>query len=155
MTLDVKRHLTFAYSRVSMSVVSRKRASQSYELSYRVQRAFGARLQQIRKRRGSLQKILADHLGLSRTSVSNIERGTHRVFLDQVYVAAYALGVDVSELLPPISNIFATPGIHTASDDPLPADAAARADRIAKTVQRELVNTAVQALRSRKGRKAL
>lgn len=52
------------------------------------------------------QDQLATALDVTRTSVSNIERGKHRVFLDQVYLAARALGVPVTDLLPPMEAIF-------------------------------------------------
>lgn len=108
-------------------------------MSRRVQRAFGARLQDVRRRKAALQKILAGQLGLSRTSISNIERGTHRIFLDQVYAAAKALDVDVTELLPPLSEIYNPTDIHTASDDPLSHTAAASAREVVRTVQEGLV----------------
>jgi transcriptional regulator with XRE-family HTH domain len=106
-------------------------------MSRRVQRAFGARLKDVRRGR-TLQKNLADQLGLSRTSISNIERGTHRIFLDQVYAAAHALGVELIELLPPVSDIYSAVKIHTASDDPLPDLATARAIEVARNVQENL-----------------
>ena len=110
-------------------------------MSRRVQRAFGTRLKDARRRKSALQKILAGELGLSRTSISNIERGTHRIFLDQVYAAAKALDVDVVELLPPLSEIYNPTEIHTASDDPLSHVAAARAREVVRTVQEGLVRS--------------
>jgi transcriptional regulator with XRE-family HTH domain len=120
--------------------VARKRDGNSYAVSQRLQRAFGKKLQEVRERKGALQKVLADELGLSRTSVSNIERGTHRVFLDQVYGAARALGVDVATLLPSISDIYTEAPIHTPSDDPLPDAAAVQARDVARTVQMDFGN---------------
>jgi len=120
-----------------MRSVSRRRDDQSYELARRIQRAFGVRLQTARARKGSLQKVLAGHLNLSRTSISNIERGTHRVFLDQVYAAAYALGVEVTDLVPTVAEIYASERVHTASDNPLPEKVAREADHVAKTIQLE------------------
>jgi transcriptional regulator with XRE-family HTH domain len=120
---------------VKIPSLSQKRPDRSYETSRRVQRAFGARLKSVREAKGELQKLLGDQLCLSRTSVSNIERGTHRVFLDQAYTAAHALGVEISELLPPVSEVFAEIAVHTASDDPLPASAADNAREIARSIQ--------------------
>lgn len=82
-----------------------------------MQRFFGSRLQAVR--RGGLQQrvtqdALAEALEVSRTSVSNIERGRHRVFLDQVYAAAHALGVEVTELLPTMEEVFPDAAISTA-----------------------------------------
>lgn len=130
-----------------MLPLSQRRPARSYEASRRVQRAFGARLKQVREAKGGLQKVLADHLCLSRTSVSNIERGTHRVFLDQVYTAAHALGVEVTDLLPSTTEVFAEVEVHTASDDPLSASAATNALEIARTIQSGLIE-------SRPGRRA-
>ena len=78
-------------------------------MSLRVQLAFGARLRAVRKRNAERrinQDDLAGALEVTRTSVSNIERGRHRIFLDQVYVAAKQLGVEVAELLPTMDEVF-------------------------------------------------
>ena len=135
--------------------MSQKRPDGSYEVSRRVQREFGMRLQEVRRRKSGLQKILAGQLGLSRTSISNIERGTHRVFLDQVYAAAHALGVEVMELLPPVSEVYTPPEIHTVSDDPLSDMTAARAMEVARTIQDGFVKRTVRDKRimAAKGRK--
>ena len=132
--------------------MSQKRPDGSYEVSRRVQRAFGTRLKEARRGK-SLQKNLAEQLGLSRTSISNIERGTHRVFLDQVYAAAHALGVEVADLLPPVSEIYSSVEVHTASDDPLSGQAVARAVAIARTVQEDLVKGARDKAAARKRRR--
>lgn len=57
------------------------------------------------------------------------------MFLDQAYTAAHALGVEITELLPPVSEVFAEISVHTASDDPLPASAANNAREIARSIQ--------------------
>lgn len=88
-------------------------------VSKRIQRAVGDRLQAARRSRNQKQNNLAVELGISRTSVSNIERGRHRIFLDQVYIAAKALGVELSDLLPPVDDIYPSQEVRTASDDPL------------------------------------
>ena len=78
-------------------------------MSLRVQAAFGVRLKAARKRNAERrinQDDLASALEVTRTSVSNIERGRHRVFLDQVYVAAKQLGVEVADLLPAMDEVF-------------------------------------------------
>lgn len=122
-----------------MRLLSQRRPDRSYETSRRIQRAFGMRLKQAREAKGGLQKILADQLGLSRTSISNIERGTHRVFLDQVYAAAHALRVEVTDLLPPVSEVYAEFGVHAASDDPLPDAAAVNAREVARSIQMGII----------------
>ena len=112
-----------------------KRNSASYGISQRLQRAFGKKLQEARERKGTLQKVLAAELSLSRTSISNIERGTHRIFLDQVYAAAHALGVEPVALLPLIADVYDHMPIHTPPDDPLSNAAAVQARDVARTVQ--------------------
>jgi DNA-binding XRE family transcriptional regulator len=64
------------------------------------QREFGRRLGKLRKRKGQKQLALGHQLGLSRTSISNIERGEQRVSLELVYQVAHLLGVSPQELLP-------------------------------------------------------
>lgn len=86
-------------------------------LSKRVQVAFGRRLRAGRKnaRQGRVhQQALAVALSISRTSVSNLERGRHRVFLDQVYAAANALGLGIEELLPPPNEVFPSSPVITS-----------------------------------------
>jgi transcriptional regulator with XRE-family HTH domain len=115
--------------------VAQKRDSASYAVSQRLQRAFGKKLQEARDRKGTLQKVLAAELGLSRTSISNIERGTQRIFLDQVYAAAHALVVEPVALLPSIADIYDDKAIHTPPDDPLSNAAAVQARDVVRTVQ--------------------
>ncbi|NOT09559.1 MAG: helix-turn-helix transcriptional regulator [Gemmatimonadales bacterium] len=80
-------------------------------MSQKVQHAFGKRLRELRSLAHPKisQDVLAETLQVSRTSISNIENGRHRVFLDQVYAAAARLGVQVHELLPPEEDIFTRP----------------------------------------------
>lgn len=118
--------------------MARKRDGTSYLASQRLQSAFGRKLQDVREQKGILQKVLADKLGLSRTSISNIERGTHRVFLDQVYAAARALGEEPASLLPPLAEIYSDLLIHTPSDDPLSNAAAIQAQDVVRHVQKDL-----------------
>jgi transcriptional regulator with XRE-family HTH domain len=79
------------------------------------------------------QQSFADALGLSRTTVSNIERGTQRVFLDQVYRAAEILGKPPTHLLPERPR-SADVVVRAAVDDPLPA----HAERSFEKVVREM-----------------
>ena len=115
--------------------MAQKRDSGSYAVSQRLQRAFGKKLQEVRDRKGTLQKVLAAELGLSRTSISNIERGAQRIFLDQVYAAAHALSVEPVALLPSIADIYDDMPVHTPPDDPLSNAAAVQARDIVRTVQ--------------------
>lgn len=61
---------------------------------------FGKLLARTRKRAGASQERLAFALGLSRTSVTNIEHGRQPIQLYTLYKAAEALDVDPKDLLP-------------------------------------------------------
>ena len=96
--------------------MGKQRSSASRELSVSVQEAFGARLKQIRVKTTPrfTQDMIASALEVSRTSVSNIENGRHRIFLDQVYAAAHVLNVPVSSLLPNTEELFSSPSVHSS-----------------------------------------
>jgi transcriptional regulator with XRE-family HTH domain len=61
---------------------------------------FGRLLARIRNREHFSQEGLAMALGLSRTSVTNIERGRQPVQIHTLYRIADVLGVELAELLP-------------------------------------------------------
>jgi len=61
---------------------------------------FGQRLGEARERAGLTQGALARRVGLSRTSVVNIEKGRQRVLLHQLSRFSDVLSVDPSVLLP-------------------------------------------------------
>jgi transcriptional regulator with XRE-family HTH domain len=98
-------------------------------------REFGRRLASARKLKGFKQLTLASLLGLSRTSISNIERGEQRISLELAYQAAYVLGVSLQTLLPTLEDVapsLSTPQtgrVHTASDE-LPLVAAAEEETL-------------------------
>jgi transcriptional regulator with XRE-family HTH domain len=79
------------------------------------------------------QQSFADALGVSRTTVSNIERGMQRVFLDQVYRAAEILGRPPADLLPERPQDLDV-AVRAAVDDPL----SARAERSFEKVIRKM-----------------
>lgn len=65
----------------------------------------------IRKRRKNLKKTqatLAAELGMSRGSLANIEIGRQSVLVHQLYRFASALGLPVSDLLPPVVEAAST-----------------------------------------------
>ena len=71
----------------------------------RLYAAFGELVVAHRRRlRGMTQAELGGQVGLSRTSVTNIERGRQRVSLDTFLRIAAALGVAPENLLPPLSR---------------------------------------------------
>ncbi len=63
-------------------------------------RQLGQRLQRARKSSGMSQAQLAAQLGLSRTRVTNIEKGTQPLQVHTLVKAARALNVLVDDLLP-------------------------------------------------------
>lgn len=70
----------------------------------RFYREFGRRLREARRSAGLTQAVLADSVGLSRTSITNIERGNQHIPLHLLPELAAAVGDDVHELLPPLAN---------------------------------------------------
>lgn len=60
----------------------------------------GERLRQARVERGLTQEALGQAIGLTRTSVVNIERGRQKVMLHTLYAVAEALRVSLMDLLP-------------------------------------------------------
>jgi transcriptional regulator with XRE-family HTH domain len=66
--------------------------------------AFGRMLAEMRRKRHISQEMLADELGLSRTSITNIEKGRQPIQLHSLYLIAKLLGTDVKELLPSVGG---------------------------------------------------
>lgn len=60
----------------------------------------GARIKARREGINLRQAELAESIGLSRTSVTNIERGRQRLFLDQFAEICHVLKVAPSEIIP-------------------------------------------------------
>ncbi len=61
---------------------------------------FGARVRAARKNAGLSPKAVASLVGLSRSSIANLEAGRQRVPVHVIWNLADALGVQVSALLP-------------------------------------------------------
>lgn len=110
--------------------MAKKRDGKRLELCKRIQKEFGQRFRKARISSGLLQKNIAFEMNLTRTTVSNIERGTQRLYLDQIFQAAYVLDVQLGELLPTVAEVYLRPDISTATDAPLPVEASAEAQRI-------------------------
>ena len=60
----------------------------------------GAKIRQVRKERGMKQETLAEGIGLTRTSLTNIEKGRQRLLLHMFIHIAASLGVEPNALLP-------------------------------------------------------
>lgn len=69
----------------------------------------GTRIRVLRKERHMTQADLALHLGLTRTSITNLEAGTQRLNLDELYKLCALFEVELGEILPPISRVLDIP----------------------------------------------
>jgi transcriptional regulator with XRE-family HTH domain len=58
-------------------------------------------LRNLRRRRKLTQESLAERAGMDRSYLSGIERGKHNVPLDTICRLAWALGLDVRDLITP------------------------------------------------------
>lgn len=63
-------------------------------------REFGRSLKKARAEAKLTQREVAGRVGLTRTSITNIERGTQHISLHQLFLLASAVGVSPEELLP-------------------------------------------------------
>ena len=66
-----------------------------------IYREFGDRLRNQRKNSKLTQDGLAERVGLSRTSITNIEKGRQHITLHMLYILSDVLGVSPVDLLPP------------------------------------------------------
>lgn len=78
------------------------RADMRAEAIQRLYVRFGQQLRERRTDAGMTQQELADALGVSRPSVSNIEAGRQHIQLDVLYRLAAVLDLEVHRLLPDI-----------------------------------------------------
>lgn len=85
----------------------------------RIYRVFGSRLRELREAKSVTQEELGRRVELSRTSITNIEKGRQRVMLHQMVELAQALEAEPLALMP-------------TSDEP---DAAPLRSDIAKVVE--------------------
>jgi transcriptional regulator with XRE-family HTH domain len=115
--------------------MGKKRTKAQIAFCERLQREFGTKLKEARLASGKMQKNIAAGMHLSRTSISNIERGTQRLYLDQLFQAAELLEVAVSALLPTTDGPHFTGTVHTVADNPLPPEVAEEANRVISTVR--------------------
>ncbi|WP_396127203.1 helix-turn-helix transcriptional regulator [Edaphobacter bradus] len=69
-------------------------------LSAIVNRSFGQKLSRIRGLRDLTQAELGSRIGVSRTTIANLEIGKQNVQLHQVFALARALNTQVQDLIP-------------------------------------------------------
>jgi transcriptional regulator with XRE-family HTH domain len=63
-----------------------------------IQKRFGARMRELRLKKGLSQEGLALTCGLDRTYVGSVERGERNISLINIHAIASALGVPVREI---------------------------------------------------------
>ena len=66
----------------------------------KLQKAFGARLRQVRKQKGFSQESLALACGLDRTYIGGVERGERNISLVNIHKIAAAIGISAKDILP-------------------------------------------------------
>lgn len=66
-----------------------------------LQEEIGLQIKKLRKDKHITGEALADRIGLSRSSIVNIEKGRQRLKLKNLYKIASALGVGIHKILPP------------------------------------------------------
>jgi transcriptional regulator with XRE-family HTH domain len=71
-----------------------------------IYKRFGLRLRNARKEAELTQEALAEWVGLSRTSITNIEKGRQRIPLHLLFLLASAVGVHPATLLPESKEIY-------------------------------------------------
>lgn len=131
--------------------MARKRTTASVAISRRLQEAFGKRLQNARRTTAKHvpQQDLATALTVSRTTISNIEHGRHRVFLDQAYSAARMLGVSIESLLPPMAEVFPDAALFTSVDVDFDQATTQAVTEVARGLSAELAAASRKTVKSR------
>lgn len=110
----------------------------------------GDRIQRLRRMQSPAlsQERLAKVLGLTRTSVTNIERGKQKLSLDAVYKLCEAFGIDIADLMPSISEIT-----RNAEQSVVVAGQAYEVPaKTASTIKRLLPDAGTLPLKTRRGR---
>lgn len=94
---------------------------------------FGRKIRSLRVREelALSQEALSRRVGLSRTSITNIEKGRQQIPLHALYIFADALGVEPSALLPDKKSLIPERKRVTVDLDELPSDIAEFVDRVA------------------------
>src|SRR5580704_1025560 len=82
---------------------------------------FGRQFRAARKDAGLTQQEIAERVGLTRTSITNIERGIQHISLRQLYLLAAAVGLHPAQLLPlpeeATGGLLAAPALKALEKD--------------------------------------
>lgn len=78
----------------------------------RLYRSIGKNIRDLRKgkRPALTQAELADFLGITRTSITNIEKGNQRIPLHLLYILCSKLSVEISEVIPSVEDVVSEEG---------------------------------------------
>lgn len=91
---------------------------------------FGRDLRKARRKRGLTQQQLGDRIGLSRTSITNMEKGRQQITLHQLYFISSALGCKLDDLLPDppaaLEDLVPQEAVAALAKDPAGRDFAVR-----------------------------
>ena len=93
---------------------------------------FGRLVQERRRKAGLSQEALAKRVKMSRTSVTNIEKGRQQIPLHMLYAFADALGVESPALLPDKKSLTSGTNRVTIDLTGLPPDVAEFVGRLAQ-----------------------
>jgi transcriptional regulator with XRE-family HTH domain len=79
------------------------------------------------------QETLSKRIGLSRTSITNIEKGRQQIQLHTLFSLADALGISPSELLPDKTKLSMQSNLVEVDLSALPMDVANFVNRVAQS----------------------
>lgn len=112
----------------------------------------GERILRLRRMQSPLmsQERLAKILGLTRTSVTNIERGKQKVTLDTLYRVCETFGIQVTDLMPALSEVARAADQSVVVAGQAYALPAKTADSVKRYLPSEVAATPTKARRGRK-----
>jgi DNA-binding XRE family transcriptional regulator len=70
-----------------------------------IHKSIGIKVKQHRKMKGFSQDMIGSYLGLTKTSIANIEAGRHMPSFEALYNFCCLVGVEVGEMFPSITPI--------------------------------------------------
>lgn len=114
--------------------------------------ALGERILRFRRMQSPLmsQERLAKILGLTRTSVTNIERGKQKVTLDTLYRLCETFGIQVTDLMPALSEVSRAADQSVVVAGQAYALPAKTADSVKRYLPSEVAATPTKVRRGRK-----
>ena len=67
--------------------------------------AIGNKIRELRTSKGYSQEEIADKSNMGRTYMGRVERGEQNISIQNLIQIAFALKVDISDLIPPLSKL--------------------------------------------------